>query len=274
MKTEHEPARDPADDLLDRALQAVLAQPVPQDVRQRVIETAVAWRQDSIALCPPQHGRPPLPARPMPGHSQTARTVRVALSSFRGRGRLGLAALAAFVAAAAAVSWLLHPNESWAQVAEALRKRPWCLGKFTTPDGELHEDWMSFSGDVSAQRGGGFVRFSDHRLNLTYVYDSKERTLTRRWIPSQVGRRGQTVRFRRFFSRSFAGLKSSTLRFRASSSSNRSEGLSRSTGARGGATSWQSVPSMRTRSLGCPSFDSRFSSTRRRAICDFRAISC
>src|SRR5262249_61062482 len=107
MKTEYEPVRDPMDDLLDRALQAVLAQPVPQDVRQRVIETAVAWRRDSTALCPPQHGRPSLPARPMSGHSKTARMVRAALSSFCGRGRLGLAAVAAFVAAVAAGSWLL-----------------------------------------------------------------------------------------------------------------------------------------------------------------------
>ena len=84
-----------------------------QDVRQRVIETAVAWRQDSTALCPPQHGRPSLPARPISGHSQTARTVRAALSRFLWRGRLGLAAAAAFVAAVAAVLWLLHPTESW-----------------------------------------------------------------------------------------------------------------------------------------------------------------
>jgi hypothetical protein len=205
MKTEYEPTRDPADDLLDRALQAVLAQPVPQDVRQRVIETAVAWRQDSTALCPPQHGRPSLPARPMSGHSRTARTVRAALSSFRGRSRLGLAAAAAFIAAVVAVLWLLHPNESWAQVAEALRKKPWCLGKYTTPDGELHEAWMSFSSDVSAGRDGDSVWFSDRRLNVTYEYSSKERTLTRRLDPEAGGKKGADRWFEETFQQIIRG---------------------------------------------------------------------
>lgn len=98
--------------------------------------------------------------------------------------------VAALVLACVGILWLSRPNESWAQVAEALRAKPWSLGKYTTPDGELHEDWMSFSRDVSAQRHGDFVRFSDHRLNVTYVFDAKERTLTRRLDPDANGKNG------------------------------------------------------------------------------------
>src|SRR5262249_37950480 len=116
MKGEHETPRDPADELLDRALQVVLAQPVPHDVRQRVIETAVAWGQDPDSVGPPQYGRPSVPTRLMAGRSKTARRARAALSIFCSRGRLGLAAVAAFVATVAAATWLLHPDESWAQV--------------------------------------------------------------------------------------------------------------------------------------------------------------
>jgi hypothetical protein len=199
MKTEHESSRDPADDLLDRALQAALAQPVPQDVRERVIETAFAWRQDSTVLCPPQVGRSSLPARTMSGHSRAARTVRAALSRFCGRRRLGLAGVIAFVAAVAAVLWLSHPNESWSQVADALRKKPWCLAKYTTPNGEFHEAWISFTSDVSAQRDGNFTRFSDHRLNVAYQYDSKERTLTRSLEPEDGGKKGADRWFEKVF---------------------------------------------------------------------------
>ncbi len=40
------------------------------------------------------------------------------------------------------------------------------------------------------QRDGDSVRFSDHRLNVTYVYDSKERTLTRHLDPEAGGKKG------------------------------------------------------------------------------------
>ncbi len=205
MKTEHESTRDRAGDILDRALQAVLAQPAPQEVRQRVIETAVAWKPDSSSLCPPQHGRVSFLARSISGHSKAPRTIRVALSNSWGRGRGGLAAAAACVAAVAAVLWLLHPNESWAQVAEALRSKPWCLGKYTTPDGELHEDWMSFCNDVSAGRDGDSVRFSDHRLNVTYVYSSKDHALTRRLDPEAGGKKGADRWFQDVFQQIIRG---------------------------------------------------------------------
>ncbi|MFN0052934.1 MAG: hypothetical protein ACKV0T_12160 [Planctomycetales bacterium] len=183
MKAVHEPNHDSSDELLDRALQATLAQPAPHDVRQRVIETAAAWSHGTTPGHPQQRGRFALPVRLTTGHFATARTVRAVLSNFRGRGRLGLAAAAAFVATVAGILWLSHPNASWAQVAEALRTKPWSLGKYTTPDGEVHEDWLSFSRDVSAHRHGDSVQFSDHRLNVTYEYNAKERTLTRHLDP-------------------------------------------------------------------------------------------
>ena len=199
MKTEHEPTRDLSDDLLDRAIQAARAQPVPQDVRQRVMETAAAWRDGSSECRPQQGGLPSIPTRPTSGHFETSRQVRAALSNFRRRIRLGLVAVAALAVAVATTLWLSRPNESWAQVAEALRTKPWSLGKYTTPDGETHEDWTSFSRGVSAHRHGDFVQFSDHRLNVTYEYNAKEKTLTRRLGPDADGKKGADSGFEDVF---------------------------------------------------------------------------
>lgn len=92
---------------------------------------------------------------------------------------------AALVAAAAVTLWLSRPSESWAQVQEAVRARPWILARYTTPDGERHEDWNSHSRDVTAMRHGNFAIFSDHRLKIIYEYNPKERTLTRRQDPQR-----------------------------------------------------------------------------------------
>lgn len=94
--------------------------------------------------------------------------------------RGGLLTIAtALVLVLAATFRLMQPRESWAQVQEALRARPWMLASYVDPDGTRHEDWTSFTRGVTATRQGDSARFHDHRLKVVYGYDPHLRTLSR-----------------------------------------------------------------------------------------------
>jgi hypothetical protein len=190
MKTESEPALDPSEELLDHAIRAAMTQPAPEDTRQRVLDTAVALGRSPADSDPCEPGPTNDPRMPAVGNVENAQTTQTTSSHFRRPDRWRLAALVTIVAAATVMLWLTSAKESWAQVVDALRKQPWSLSKYTTPDGELHEEWVSFSRDVSAFRHGDLLRFTDHRLNVTYVYNTKERTLTRQVYSDGKGKKG------------------------------------------------------------------------------------
>lgn len=190
MNTEIDPALDPSDELLDHAIRAALVQPRPDAVRKKVLEAAVAWERTSANLDAPQHEKISAPLKLTEQPSQSDRTAQPASSHFRQHRRWGVAALVTIVAATTVMLWLTSANESWAQVVAALRQKPWSLAKYTTPEGVLHEEWISFSRDISALRHGDLLQFTDHRLNVTYVYSIKERTLNRRLFSDARGKEG------------------------------------------------------------------------------------
>jgi hypothetical protein len=183
MNRDRESLRDGSDMLLDRAIASVVAQPAPAEVRQRVIAAGLT-RTSSF--------------------SATGSAAGQAAGRWH-RRLLVAAAGAAVVVAAALIVWLSRPAESWAQVKEAVWSKPWIHGTYTTPEGEQHEDWTSLSREVSAERHGDFVTFSDHRLNVTYSYDAKERILTRRLMLTNEGQRGFDRGFQRIVEQIFRG---------------------------------------------------------------------
>jgi hypothetical protein len=128
MNTGNKYTRDPSDDLLDRAIQAMLVQPAPQDIKQRVIEAAAAWREIATARSTQQDREPSIPARSTSEHPGTARPVPPPVSNFRGRLRSWLpTALVTAVAAMAIATGLrvtylcIAPRPAYA--VEGLRER-------------------------------------------------------------------------------------------------------------------------------------------------------
>ncbi|MGQ0633859.1 MAG: hypothetical protein ACT4QC_04555 [Planctomycetaceae bacterium] len=104
------------------------------------------------------------------------------------RSRVRFLAAGGALVALAALSWFLwQPTDSWAQVKEAVWSKPWIHCKYLTPEEEPHEDWLSLARGVSADRYGDWRTFSDHRLNVNYTYNPKERTLTRRLMSRTEG---------------------------------------------------------------------------------------
>ena len=180
MNTEQRSLGDEGDQVLEDALRAVMAEPPPSDVRQRVIDTAASWNQRSAAHRPQQDRRSAIPAASVLGSSGTRSRAEDRFASRLNRLPVWMVAGATIVAVMVFSLRLLRPTQSWAQVSEAVQTRPWILAKFTTPDGVHHEAWTSLSRGVTADRQKDSIRFSDHRLKVSYAYDPKERTLTRR----------------------------------------------------------------------------------------------
>ena len=75
--------------------------------------------------------------------------------------------------------WFWWPSDSWAQVVEATRDKPWIHMSGKTPDGQTMESWFSLSREVSASRHGENISFKDHRLRIAYQYHPNERVLYR-----------------------------------------------------------------------------------------------
>jgi hypothetical protein len=104
----------------------------------------------------------------------------VASAARRRLRRGGILAVAVTVLAALGVlPWLGRPADSWAQVAEAVRGKPWIRLTGKTPDGEDVEAWFSFSRQVSAERHGTDSSFEDHRRGVSFRYDAREKTVYR-----------------------------------------------------------------------------------------------
>jgi hypothetical protein len=101
-----------------------------------------------------------------------------------------LAIVVAILAALGVLPWLVRPSDTWAQVAEAVRARPWIRLTGRTPDGVKMEAWLSLSRKLIAQRHGKNASFEDHRRGLTYRYDASEKTLYRIPEGSDSSRQG------------------------------------------------------------------------------------
>ncbi|HWB08075.1 MAG TPA: hypothetical protein VG826_02435 [Pirellulales bacterium] len=142
--------------LLDRAIEAVRSEPLCEESLR---ETLIRLRE---------------PATPS---SATHGPCRRA--SHRIGRRWLVAASAAAAMLIAATLWLWHPRASWAEVAEALRGKPWIHAIAKGKSGESHEFWFSAANDVYADRRGEGARFIDSRLRVCYEYQPKEEQILR-----------------------------------------------------------------------------------------------
>lgn len=150
---------DNSSSLLDRAIEAVRSQPPGEEALLTTLDRV----RVSVAPAPPRR----LPAL------------------IRRRWLVTAAAAAAVMAAATA--WLWHPSVSWAEVAEALRGKPWIHGVAQPAGGEVSEFWFSADRDAFGDRRGDWARFTDLRLNVCYEYDPKEQHILRTVPPERPG---------------------------------------------------------------------------------------
>jgi hypothetical protein len=89
------------------------------------------------------------------------------------------AVFSAVLAAIGAFLWFGRPAPSWAQVAEAMRARPWIRATAEIEDGLQHEFWIAPQRGVSASRRGERVQYHDHALRLSHIYEPDEKRLYR-----------------------------------------------------------------------------------------------
>ena len=93
------------------------------------------------------------------------------------------------LAAAAVVLALLalgRPGIAWAQVAQALRGRPWVHGTVAGPDGKvLFEQWLSSDRQRAGERAGPAILFHDYERKVLTKYVPAEGTIARLPEPPQ-----------------------------------------------------------------------------------------
>lgn len=66
---------------------------------------------------------------------------------------------------------LSRPAIAWAQVAQALQRRPWVHGKVVGPDGkELVEQWVSSDRELGGERAGPQIAFHDYKRKILTKY--------------------------------------------------------------------------------------------------------
>src|SRR5262249_22825202 len=103
-----------------------------------------------------------------------------AAGRWRSRLLVGSGLAAAACVAVALVATLGRPTVAWAQVAQALRGRPWIHGKILGPDGkQLVEQWLSSDRESGAERAGPEILFHDYKRKILTKYVPVERTLYR-----------------------------------------------------------------------------------------------
>jgi hypothetical protein len=84
--------------------------------------------------------------------------------------------IAALAASLLVGLWILQPRRSaWAEVVEAVARRPWLHGSAKTSDGQDVEFWYSTSKKIMAGKGGGRFLFSDAQTGTMEIYDAADR---------------------------------------------------------------------------------------------------
>jgi hypothetical protein len=97
-----------------------------------------------------------------------------------GRRLIVGSAVAAIAACGAALAFLLRPANAWAQVALALRERPWVHTRTVGPDGKQYgEAWASGKNGITAIRHGSTVEYHDRALRTIMKYVADEQTIYR-----------------------------------------------------------------------------------------------
>jgi hypothetical protein len=122
----------------------------------------------------------PIPQESLERALQRAERVQASEGNRRRRlsGILTLVGVAAALLAAVGI-WFLRPSAGWAQVADALRSRPWIHATWKGLQGQQGEFWFSPERGVSARRQDRWVIYDDHRLGIRYSYEPEEQTLYR-----------------------------------------------------------------------------------------------
>ncbi len=139
-------AESELDGLLKQAVASVCGAPMPAHSLANVVERAVAI---------PDNQAVPLKRRSLFRYSLVA-------------------SIAASLLIAVGIG-LLAPRDSWAEVAKALRLKPWIHGIQTGPDGKKVEVWMSPEREVFGTRlGSDLVIFDDAKASVRNQYGLEE----------------------------------------------------------------------------------------------------
>ena len=159
---------------LAKAVQAVRAETLPDDVARRVIDRArrlgTALSSGSSAANEPQTRAAAIGPVPLPPGPSTLATVDPLLAqsrparAARSSRRRWLAGLAA-AAAVAATCWLLwQPGVSLAQMQAAVQSKPWVhLTAQNLPEEsrQRHEMWLSYPRGIGATVHAEMIGFTD-----------------------------------------------------------------------------------------------------------------
>ena len=138
---------------LEAAVQAALADPLPEDAIQRV---KVRARQLATLSAAPTRAVAPWTKRAWFAGAGAAAVVLIALL------------------------FCLQPSSiAWSQVAEAVRAMPWIHMKVVAGEGQSAETWISFSRNVAAMRAAQMVSYDDLRSGIRYQYDLPQKKLYR-----------------------------------------------------------------------------------------------
>ncbi len=77
------------------------------------------------------------------------------------------------------VWWFSRPTDSWAQVVEAVRDKPWIHLVLKIPDGEKFEQWYSMPHQISASHAPSYTDFFDFRTGRSEYYSPEKGHITR-----------------------------------------------------------------------------------------------
>jgi len=161
MNTKAELLYEPSDNALDRAIRAAIEQPPPEEIKNRVLQKAVALTVSDI--------------------SYSSRSARwIGRITWTKKIWLAVAGTAAVVLAALLFFSLQPPSIAWSQVVEAARAMPWIHMKAVSRDGRsMMETWLSFPRKVAATRDRETVGYDDFRSEVRYEYNLQQKKLYR-----------------------------------------------------------------------------------------------
>ncbi len=153
-------------DRIDEVVSSLLADDVPEQVRQR-LRSQLADFRSRLA------------------EKETPLTAWSA--DFRRRVWVGVAAVATTVLIVSGAFLVMRPRVSFAEVVAAVQRLPWIHVSATDVNGEKREIWYSTVNDISATRDKGWIEYFDHKLKIHYSYDVDEKVLYR--VPESAPRR-------------------------------------------------------------------------------------